>query len=53
MSADCPRCFSECEPAVLDYQGGRIAWWCENCSVLYPDGDYVKVAERPLGMLHD
>jgi hypothetical protein len=48
---DCPQCFSEVEPAALGC-GGRIAWWCENCQALYPDGDYVTMKHRPLGMPH-
>ena len=33
--------------------GGRVGWWCENCETLYPDGDYVTMRDRPLGMPHD
>jgi len=55
--ADCPRCFSEVRPVVptrgSDIVGGRVGWWCESCQTLYPDGDYVSVRQRPLGMPHD
>lgn len=48
-SVDCPNCFHECDPAALP-GGGRVAWFCVNCQTLYPDGDYVNIEPRPLGM---
>ena len=46
---DCPECFGECQPAGIP-KGGRVAWYCTSCDRLYPDGDYVTVEDRPLGM---
>jgi len=49
--ADCPECFREVVPVHNnDRSVGRVAWWCEKCSALYPDGDYVEMRDRPLGM---
>jgi len=49
--ADCPECFREVVPVHNVKRGiGRVAWWCENCSALYPDADYVEMRDRPLGM---
>jgi hypothetical protein len=45
---DCPNCFHEVTPASVP-GGGRVAWWCERCSALYPDDDYVTMKHRPLG----
>lgn len=46
---DCPECFREVDPASVGH-GGRVAWWCEDCSALYPDDDYVEMRKRPLGV---
>lgn len=54
--ADCPQCFHEVRPVTPTRKsrpvGGRVGWWCENCSALYPDDDYVEMRKRPLGFEH-
>jgi|AntDeeMetagen285_2_1112576.scaffolds.fasta_scaffold04008_5 hypothetical protein len=46
---DCPKCFTEVSPVSVE-DGGRVGWWCPNCEALHPDGDYVTMRRRPLGM---
>lgn len=47
--ADCPKCFSEVE-ALSVGAGGRVGWFCYECEAIYPDGDYITMRKRPLGM---
>lgn len=40
----CPVCDATIVPVSNRDEGiGRVAWWCEPCSALYPDGDYVSL----------
>lgn len=45
---DCPYCGKECSPASVP-GGGRVAWFCQACNRLYPDGDYIKMESMTVG----
>lgn len=47
----CLGCGQETAPASVP-GGGRVAWFCETCDRLWPDGIWIRMEQETIGRPH-